>query len=511
MVGGLRPQFRALIAIGATALVAVMGHTPAKAADLGGDCCADLEERVAELEATTVRKGNTKVSVTLYGQLNKDVVFWDDGAEKNSYTVDNNYESSRFGLKGSAKISGDWTAGYRLEIEMTQAQSQKLNQFDDNNATDPLGAFNVRHDFVYVNNKNWGEVRLGLTATPIYNITKDTNVSDLEDTMHSDNRMMQGFYLRSTGFDNAEGLSGFGPNQGSKSQKLRWQDISHCYNSANAFVCSTRKNGVAYWTPNWEGFSASVGYFSDREWGAALRYKKEWGEAFEVGAGVGYSDVSDERYENGGGGLANGPSPVPGDLNRFTYFQRDVQDWAGSASIKHKPTGLFAFTAFSFSDTNDTNTQHAGVFTHTSDPGMSAWDVEFGIQRKMPWFGLDKFGETSFWGGLSNINNGLGAVSVGSAIGGTSPNGSNFGHIPADRYLGVGTFANVDVPVEITGADVDRWTLAFDQELEKSGMHLYAVYQHLTPDVSLVDQNLKHVAAPLDDFDLFYTGARIYF
>jgi hypothetical protein len=42
-------------------------------------------------------------------------------------------------------------------------------------------------------------------------------------------------------------------------------------------------------------------------------------------------------------------------------------------------------------------------------------------------------------------------------------------------------------------------------------MHLYAVYQHLTPDVSLVDQNLKHIAAPLDDFDLFYAGARIYF
>jgi hypothetical protein len=35
----------------------------AKAADLGGDRCADLEERVAELEATTVRKGNKKVSV----------------------------------------------------------------------------------------------------------------------------------------------------------------------------------------------------------------------------------------------------------------------------------------------------------------------------------------------------------------------------------------------------------------------------------------------------------------
>ena len=34
----------------------------AQAADQGGDCCADLEERVAELEATTARKGNRKVS-----------------------------------------------------------------------------------------------------------------------------------------------------------------------------------------------------------------------------------------------------------------------------------------------------------------------------------------------------------------------------------------------------------------------------------------------------------------
>lgn len=37
------------------------------AADLGGNCCADLEERIAELEATTARKGNRKVSLTSHG------------------------------------------------------------------------------------------------------------------------------------------------------------------------------------------------------------------------------------------------------------------------------------------------------------------------------------------------------------------------------------------------------------------------------------------------------------
>jgi hypothetical protein len=38
---------------------------------------------------------------------------------------------------------------------------------------------NVRHSYMYVDNKKWGQVRWGLTATPIYNITKDTNVTEL--------------------------------------------------------------------------------------------------------------------------------------------------------------------------------------------------------------------------------------------------------------------------------------------------------------------------------------------
>lgn len=71
MVRGLSVRFRLLIAVGATVLMGALSHAPAKAADLGGDCCADLEEPVAELEATTVRKGNKKISVELYGDVNK--------------------------------------------------------------------------------------------------------------------------------------------------------------------------------------------------------------------------------------------------------------------------------------------------------------------------------------------------------------------------------------------------------------------------------------------------------
>jgi predicted porin len=174
---------------------------------------------VAELEATTVRKGNKKVSVTVYGQVNRTVLWWDDHVESNTYSVDNNYESSRFGLKGSAKITGDWSGGFRVEAETTNANSARLNQFNDDNANDPLGPLNVRWSQIYINNKQYGEVRLGLTGTPIYNITEDTNVTDLEDTMHSDNRMNQSFFLRAKASPkNAEGLS-----------TIRWSDISRCF------------------------------------------------------------------------------------------------------------------------------------------------------------------------------------------------------------------------------------------------------------------------------------------
>ncbi len=47
--------------------VALLAAAPARSADLGGNCCADLEERIAELEATTGRKGNRRVNLTITG------------------------------------------------------------------------------------------------------------------------------------------------------------------------------------------------------------------------------------------------------------------------------------------------------------------------------------------------------------------------------------------------------------------------------------------------------------
>ena len=61
MFGGVKSARWATILVAGG--LALASSVSANAADFGGDCCADLEERIAELEATTARKGNTKVKL----------------------------------------------------------------------------------------------------------------------------------------------------------------------------------------------------------------------------------------------------------------------------------------------------------------------------------------------------------------------------------------------------------------------------------------------------------------
>ena len=209
MFGGLSLHHRALFAAAATALLGTFAPATAEAADLGGDCCADLEERVAELEATTVRKGNKKVKVELYGRMNRVINFWNDGAESNVYSLNNSYNTDRFGIRGKGKISDDWSSGFVIEIEDTGNQSRFVNQFNDN--TDN-GLLRVRKAAISLESKTYGRVWLGQQEMAKDNINKDTIViKGLDQTMHQDFYMNWSFFLRQKGFNNAEAFSSFHP------------------------------------------------------------------------------------------------------------------------------------------------------------------------------------------------------------------------------------------------------------------------------------------------------------
>lgn len=281
--------------------------TPAYAADLGGDCCADLEERVAELEATTARKGNRKVSLTVYGQVNTAVMFWDAPNERNVYVVDNDISSTRFGFKGKAKISSDWSAGYKIEVETQSAASNEVDEGDDDGPPQIL----LRKSEWYVKSKTLGTFTVGQGGFA----SDDAATVDLSGT----NIIAQFDDLKfGERFDPRPGFAGAGRGD--------YDD----YTRGGSWEFN-RGNRIRYDTPTIAGFTVSAAWGEDDAWDVALRYAGEFGQ-FKMAGAVAYGEVTDRT-----GSLSN-DNVCNGDCDQISLV-------TGSASIMHSPTGLFVTAA----------------------------------------------------------------------------------------------------------------------------------------------------------------------
>jgi len=261
------------------AAAAALFAPAAMAADLGGDCCADLEERVAELEATTARKGNRKVSLEVSGHVNAAILWTDIDGLDDANIIDNDNSQSRFRFKGSAKISQEWEAGFLMEFGASGVE------FD--------GGPTVRHQALYLKHHQLGAVWLGKTSTATDGI--------MELSLASSDASTLGSLSPLTGVvKNATGLGIGNPFDGTRAQTVR------------------------YISPSLAGFNISAAWIDqgDSSWDAALRYAGEFGQ-IRVVAGVGY------RKEDVSADVVLGET------------DGDREFIGGSGSIMHVPTGIF--------------------------------------------------------------------------------------------------------------------------------------------------------------------------
>lgn len=325
------------------------------AADLGGDCCADLEERIAELEATTARKGNRKVSLTISGWINEAVFAWNDGVESNAYVGTNSLEQDRVKFSGEAKIDSSWSAGYTLELGINGAPSNSFSQASDGTGGNSIS---VRHAFWFLKSKELGSVRVGQTGTATYHLLDDAdgantrNYSDAEAASVA----MGLFNLRVNGVLNDR----------------TWQDILGGFNNRTPGQ-SGRRNVVRYDTPTIAGFVATAAWGEDDMWDMALTYKGEVGD-FKLLGRVGYGESTDpgtngNRCSNPGNG--------------------DCQWWGAAGTIIHAPTGLYVYGGYGEEEPQGVA---AGL-----DGDSTAWFVQAGIERKF----VD-LGKTTIFGEYRN-------------------------------------------------------------------------------------------------------------
>jgi len=378
----------------ATVLLAIVGLTAGgsqlRAADLGGSCCADLEERIAELEATTARKGNRKVSLTISGWVNEAVFFWDDGEESNAYVGTNSLEQDRVKFAGEAKIDADWSAGYTLEMGINGAPSNQFSQDSDGRTGTTQTAVSVRHAYWFVKSKTFGSVRVGQTGTATYHLLDDADAANTRNYSDAEAAAVAIAQFKTR-------IDGVLSNT--------WASYLGGFNNRTPGQ-EGRRNVVRYDSAAIAGFVFTTAWGDDDIWDAALTYKGEIGDFKLLGrAGYGKSTnpiTQGNRCANPGSG--------------------DCQWWGAAGTIMHQPTGLYVYAGF--------GEEHVDGIPATFDDVNSMWFVQAGIERE--WCSL---GTTTIFAEYRNDEAGLASTST--TIGGSQVTSSDI------DFLALGVVQNV--------------------------------------------------------------------
>jgi hypothetical protein len=449
---------------------------------------------VAELEATTVRKGNKKVSVTLSGWVVKLGSWWDDGHETNFYTGDKDTTlSSHFQISGSAQISPGWSAGYTIAVEVPGNSASvgfAENQFNDNawNFTN-LGALSVNTllSYMWIKSDRWGTSNWGQLSQATDNVAL---LPDLSGTIIEANAVLfdgAGMFIRPKGAKNSNDLF----------SDFTWGAVVTCVSGGGgvgADCAGYPYNGFRYDSPTWAGFSVSTGYYEDDVWDVAVKYAADW-NSIKFSAAAGYTQLTDEGCNSatqpctnavilGGGGAPH------------QDFRKDAQIFQVGASVLHVPSGLFVYGLYQREENDGTQIQTVKFDSsdnafklHDSNANENdVWYIKAGIKRAwMPAGATVIFGE---YGQYRDQFSGLCALPSGNEdiIGGNDcahflPTGA----LAQNVNIGTQHFKKGDAITEnavVTSSEVTRWGVGVVQEIDSAAMHVFARWQHLDLDLT---------------------------
>lgn len=484
MIGGREESFSSKLALAAAAgfILAAMPMGNAKAADLGGDCCADLEERVAELEATTVRKGNRKVSLTLSGQVNKEIMYYrDDVRSRTIAGADNINSSTRFIFSGNAKVTSSVTAGFEVMVEWAGAtRSDLISQVGPTTMqyyqatgvvrgtaptagnlviptiTEPSrdGALAVRTANWWLEDKVLGRVTVGRVNIQGPTSTIDISGGDLSSTIAWSNPQLQGggLYLQQKGTTQLS-TSTFGNGiTGPAGGIAPW-----CYG------CS-RDEGIRWDSASIGGLILGAYWGQQDRFTVQARYAGEFA-GFQIAAGAGYQHDNQLGLQ---------------DPNLAAATRSDVEQQGYGLSVKHVASGLFLQGMYGLTHWN----YLSGNYVNGIKPDGTSYHIQGGWAKNV--FGP---GNTTLYGEYGHGQGYASGLSVQNAA--TVVNNTNFTSIG-------GT---------VTSDSIDYYGIGMTQKIDAAAMTLYLGWRHFDPKMSTTTAG----TVSLSSMDTIIGGAKINF
>lgn len=235
---------------------------------------------VAHAGGNPVASGTDKINVNLYGQVNRAIMFADNGKYDNTFHVDNDNSSSRLGIKGKLKVNDNITTGVKFEAEW---QSNASNEMElgpipvDATSTGNGSNFDLRKMELFIKSASVGTITIGQGDTAS-NGTSEIDLSGTKVAGFADVGAFAGgikFYDKTTG-----ALS---------SRKIK--DVLTQMDGLS------RMDRLRYDSPSFSGFTVSASGAEKDAADIALRYSGSMGDT-RIKAGIAYANPGRDKDYN---------------------------------------------------------------------------------------------------------------------------------------------------------------------------------------------------------------------
>ena len=250
------------------------------------DAVQQNEQAVADVKTASetskpfTTSGNEHTKLSVSGQVNRMVMYADDGDQARWFQADNDISSTRVRFVGTTEFDDEWAAGTTVEVQFESNSSADV-VIDQNTAVNASNSFTQRKLELWISSSELGKLSLGQGST----------ASD--GTVEED--------LSGTGVISGAGFSGMGESLIFRVSGTRGASagvtVGDLFQDQDGL---SRDDRLRYDSPTLAGAKLSTSWVDGDEWDVAARYGREF-NGTEMALAAGYWDASPTRQKTGFG------------------------------------------------------------------------------------------------------------------------------------------------------------------------------------------------------------------
>lgn len=246
-----------------------------------------------------------RVNLSLYGHVNRALLYANNGDTSKWYSVDNINSQTRLGLRASVETMSGWNVGGRIEYGIVSNASSDVNQFNTANATS--SNFKLRWAEVSFQNDTFGKISLGKGSS----VTDGSAEVDLSGTTVATYASVVDIAGSIPWYDGVTPLAEGG---------LEIGDVYANFDGG-------RTDRIRYDTPSFAGFSLATSANSGDAFDGGLRYSRDF-QGTKVAAAFAATNPGDLIAGAEAVYLGSASILLPMGLN--ATFSSALQEWEDS-------------------------------------------------------------------------------------------------------------------------------------------------------------------------------------